>query len=135
MNKPDFSGTWKFNPNRSRLQIEPPESTVFVLDHREPLFRISRTHVFRGKRDTFELQLSTDGKEVTGEHGTMRFRSRAYWEGDVLIFESNIETAGGQGTNTVRYRLDGDSLVAEEHLRSTTINYDNVWVLEKEPRI
>ncbi len=29
--KPDFSGTWKFNPAKSRLEIAPPTRTIFVI--------------------------------------------------------------------------------------------------------
>ena len=136
MNKPDFSGTWKFNAQRSVLQSPAPEVTVFVIDHREPLFRISRTHVFGGKTDTFNLELTTDGKEVLGEHGLLHFRARAYWEGETLVFESEIEQGKERGVNLVGYTLseNGSALIAEEHLRSTRLNYDNRWVLDKQPQ-
>ncbi len=29
--KPDFTGTWKFNPGKSRLQIPIPDSAIFVI--------------------------------------------------------------------------------------------------------
>ena len=136
MKKPDFSGTWKFNADKSVLQIPAPDVTVFVIDHREPVFRISRTHVFGGKTDTFNLELTTDGKEVVGEHKILHFRARAYWEGETLVFESNIEQSGETGVNLVGYTLSesGNTLVAEEHLRSTRLNYDNRWVLDKQPQ-
>ena len=34
--KPNFSGTWKFNPAKSKLQIPPPDSGVFRIDSQEP---------------------------------------------------------------------------------------------------
>lgn len=87
------------------LQIPGPDASVFVIDHREPLFRLSRTHQFRGKRDTFELDLTTDGKEVAGEHGELHFRSRVYWEDETLVFETNVLQRGEEGVNIVRYTL------------------------------
>ncbi len=134
MAKPDFTGTWKFNSSKSTLQIPRPDATLFVIDHREPIFRISRTHIVQGKTDTFELHLTTDGKEVVGEHGELRFRSRAYWDGETLVFETNIVRKDDVGVNIVRYTLNDtqDLLQADEHLRSRTINYNNIWVLDKQ---
>ncbi len=135
MGKSNFSGTWIFNPTKSVLQIPYPESTVFVIDHREPVFRFSRTLVIRGASDTLELNLTTDGNQTVGERGELHFRSRLFWDGEALVFESNVETKGESGVNVVRYTLSptGDSLVAEERFRSRSLNYDNKWVLEKQP--
>lgn len=133
MPKPDFSGTWIFNPGKSALQIAAPDSTVFVIDHREPLFRLSRTHTAGDNSDTFSLDLTTDGKEVTLDHGPMRLRARAYWEEDTLVFDAKVNRGGMECTNVVRYSLAADlgSFVAEERFRSSALSYDNTWVLEK----
>jgi hypothetical protein len=134
MNKPNFTGTWTFNASKSELQITPPDATVFVVDHREPMFRLSRTHIAGGKSDTFEIELTTDGAEVVGEHGQLHFRSCAHWEGETLVFESHLVQGDETGTNVVKYTLDDtrDTLIAEERLRSTNINYDNRWILDKQ---
>jgi hypothetical protein len=134
MSRPDFSGTWRFNPARSVLQIPAPDSTLFVIDHREPLFRLSRTHVIGGKSDSFALDLTTDGQEVTLERGDLLLRARAYWDGDTLVFDSRLVRGGESATNVVRYRLGeaGDSFVAEESFRGEHLSYDNTWVLERQ---
>lgn len=134
MPKPDFSGTWKFNPSKSILQIPAPDSSVFVVEHREPVFRIQRTHVFGQKSDTFALDLTTDGKEVTVDRGDMQIRARVYWEGDTLVFDTRLARLGEEATNLVRYKLaeTGDSFTAEERFRNKSLNYDNVWVMDKE---
>lgn len=131
--KPDFSGTWKFDPARSVLQIPPPDSTVFVIEHREPLLRITRTHVIGGKSDTFTLDLTTDGREVALDRGDLRLRARAYWDGETLVFDSVVARGGEEGSNVVRYTLaeDGQSFRAEERFRSRAVNYDNVWILKR----
>ena len=50
--KPNFSGTWRANFAQSKLQFAQPDSTVFTIEHREPKFSLTRTHVFEGKSDT-----------------------------------------------------------------------------------
>jgi hypothetical protein len=59
--KPDFTGTWVFNVAQSSLQIQVPDSATFVIEHREPRFRLVRTLVMRGEQDTLSIGFTTDG--------------------------------------------------------------------------
>lgn len=131
--RPDFTGTWTFNPARSTLQIQAPDKSVFVIDHRDPVLRFSRTHTASEVDDTFTIDLSTDGQETAVDRDGMQVLARAYWDGDTLVFDSRLTRSGEEATNVVRYTLSGDwqTIVARERLRSASINYDNVWVLEK----
>ncbi len=134
MQKPDFAGTWKFNPGRSVLQIPAPDSSIFVVEHLEPIFRLSRTHVVGETSDTFALDLTTDGKEVVVVRVDRRLRARAYWEGETLVFDSHLTRGGEEATNVVKYKLSRtlDSFVAEEQFRSKSLNYDNLWFMERQ---
>ncbi len=135
MAKPDFTGTWKFDSARSSLQISPPRSTVFRIDHNEPRFHLERTHVFDATNsDTFSIELTTDGKAVVLTHRGLRIRATLRWEGDALLFDSTIQGDGDEATNVVRYTLSGDRrlFTAEEKFRSRELNYDNRWVFEKQ---
>jgi hypothetical protein len=105
MAKPNFTGTWKFNPGKSVLQIPAPDSTIFIVEHMEPIFRLSRTHVVGVKSDTFSLELTTDGTEVVILQGDLRLRARAYWEGETLVFDSHLLRGGEDATNILRYKL------------------------------
>jgi uncharacterized protein (TIGR00369 family) len=133
MPKPDFTGTWTFNPAKSVLQIPAPDATVFAVDHREPALRISRTHIVGEKQDTFSLDLTTDGREVAVDRADVRLRARAYWDGDTLVFDTTLVRAGEEATNVVRYTLSSDrrAFVAEERFRSASLNYDNIWTLDR----
>lgn len=120
------------NAGKSRLQIQPPDSSVFQIEHREPSFKLTRTHRVKGQADTFSITLTTDGKEVVVAHSDRVIHSRCYWEGKRLAFDSRIDTKEGEATNVVRYSLsaDGRELAAEEHFRGPTRNYDNLWVFD-----
>ena len=133
MSKPDFSGTWTFNPEKSRLQITAPDASLFVVDHRDPMLRISRTHYNHDKQDTFTLDLTTDGTDVIVERGDVRLRCHARWDGETLVFDTWMEQRGAEATNIVRYALsrDGKTLTADEQFRSHSLNYDNVWTLDR----
>jgi hypothetical protein len=131
--KPDFSGTWQFNRRKSSLQIPPPDSTIFTIEHHEPRFHLARTHVFAGKSDTFSIDLTTDGETVVRDHGNMKIYVRLYWEGETLVFDSKLEREGEKATNVVRYKLadDEQTFIAEERFHSEQRSYENTWVFDR----
>jgi hypothetical protein len=116
------------------LEIAGPDSTLFVIDHREPFLRISRTHIAAGKTDSFTIDLSTDGTPVVIDRAGAQLRARAYWDDNTLVFDTTILQGEEEASNIVRYSLDlaGKSFIAAERFRSRTLNYDNRWVLDKE---
>lgn len=75
MTHPNFSGTWKFNSNRSSLQIASPESIGFVIEHHEPQFHLERTLVVGGHKDTFAIDLTTDGDTLLTHHEGLEIRA------------------------------------------------------------
>jgi RimJ/RimL family protein N-acetyltransferase len=131
--RPDFTGTWRFNPAKSSLQIRAPDETLFVIDHRDPALHISRTHRIGERQDTFSLDLTTDGSEIRVDRAGLRLRARATWEGDGLVFDTRLLRTGEEATNVVRYSLsrDGELFLAEERFRSGSLNYDNTWLLDR----
>ncbi len=96
MATPNFTGTWKFNSGKSVLQIPSPESSIFVIEHSEPHFRLERTHIFGGKSDTFSVALTTDGELIVINHGGLEIHSKMYWEGDSLVFDSRFVMRGNK---------------------------------------
>ncbi|HVO76113.1 MAG TPA: hypothetical protein VMT35_18965 [Ignavibacteriaceae bacterium] len=133
MPKPNFTGTWKFNPKLSSLQIKPPESTIFVIDHQDKKLRLQRKHLFEGKEDIFSIELEINGNEVITAGNDYNVSSSAYWESKTLVFNSTIFRKDLKAANIVRYSLssDGNVITAQEHFRSAELNYDNIWIMDK----
>ncbi len=132
--KPDFTGTWKLNLDKSKLESPPPDSSRFVIDHKEPSFRLQRTHVFKGKPDTWSIELTTDGKEVVQKDGNMDFHVSLRWEGDTLIFDSYWLRGTTKATNVVVYSLSKDRAVftADERLTAPRAKHHNLWVFDRQ---
>ncbi len=132
--KPDFSGTWKLNLAKSKLETPPPDSSMFTIDHKEPQFRLKRTHVFRGKADTWSIDLTTDGKEVVQKDSSGDFHVRLRWEGSTLIFDSYWMVGTAKATNVVVYSLlaDGSVFTADERFAGPRRQYHNVWVFDRQ---
>ncbi len=99
--KPNFSGTWKFNPQKSALQLpRVPSSSIFRIKHQEPSFELSRTHVWGDRSDTWGITLTTDGTPVIKKDGEAVNRFRAYWLGDALVFDGVLDSEGDWATIT-----------------------------------
>jgi hypothetical protein len=132
-----LTGTWVFNAARSKLQISAPDSTILTIDHQPTLFRLSRTHVSGGKADQFSIELPIGGEEVVVRHGDHMIRSRCYWDGPLLVFDSVIVKGTAEYTNVVTYELsaDGSLLTADERFRGPDLQYTNVWILDRENAI
>jgi len=133
--KPDYSGTWVFNAAKSKLEVRfKLESAVFIIDHKEPHFKLSRVFVIDGKEDALSWALTTDGKEEVTEEIGRTVHSRLYWDGDVLVFDVRyVLKDGREATNVVRYTLrdGGKTFVAEEKFRGPVLKYDNLWVADR----
>jgi len=133
MARPDLSGTWTLNRQKSRLEIPMPDSTVFVIAHREPQFHLERTHIVGETRDLFSIDLTTDGRIVQAVHRGISIASRAFWDGDVLVFDSEMTMGERKGTNIVRYELGegGNALIAGEKVDFAGHAHTNSWVFER----
>ena len=80
--KRDFSGTWDLNLAKSKLEIPPPTSSTFYITHKEPVFRLKRTHVYSGKANTWGIELITDGPEVVQKEDD--FHARLLWKAECI---------------------------------------------------
>ncbi len=134
MTKPDFSGTWKFNPSRSSLQIPSPESSVFVIEHNEPHFHLERTHVVGGNGDTLSIDLMTNGEVVILNRRGIEMHVSLHWEETALVFDCRFDWEGEPATNIVRYSItdEGRTFMAAEQLRGKQHSHDNVWVFDRQ---
>ncbi|MBZ5638964.1 MAG: hypothetical protein LAO51_09450 [Acidobacteriia bacterium] len=134
--QPDFSGIWRADFERSRLEIEVPSSTVIRIEHEEPAFVLTRTHAAGDVRDVFSVRLVTDGRETVSRKDSAEILTRCAWEGASLSFHSRILSGGTEATNVVVYKLspDGGELVADETYQGPPKSYHNTWVLVRDER-
>ena len=91
------------------------------------------THLEDGHRDTFSLDLTTDGRITALDREDLSLRAHVAWDGDCLVFDTRVSRGGVSGENVVRSTMapDRNSIRAEERFRSATLIYENVWVLDR----
>ena len=137
--RPDFSGRWLLDLDRSDIKGDnPPVSSIFVIEHKEPRWHLSRTHIYaNGKSDTQNIDLvTTERKESVHRKDGYTVSSRMYWEGESLVLDEKISGPGGwRGTNLVKYSLsdNGKTLIALEREEDSKSKTTNRWVFYNKP--
>ncbi|MGD0125453.1 MAG: hypothetical protein ABSF46_08850 [Terriglobia bacterium] len=90
--RPDFSGVWELNVERSTLRGSGPRRIVMEIEHREPRL-VQQIHLTNAdgaeKRVSFAYET---GAETTKSVGGAPARTLARWEGDELVIESRMMT-------------------------------------------
>jgi hypothetical protein len=135
--KPNFSGTWIFDAQKSILKVPAPSSMTLQIDQNDPQVGFARTQVYGDQSFDWKLQTIADGqKEVVENSPRYTTNSRVYWEGNSLVIDQKITASDGTTvTDLVTYSLadDGKTLQAVE--RQVTVgakgSTTNKWVYDK----
>jgi hypothetical protein len=128
--KPNLSGTWKLNLNKSKLApLHRAGSDRYKIKHSEP--RLEVEHTFDGRSETSSYV--TDGKEHTANMSWQDgdTRAKTYWDGDTLVMERLR-----LGSWMSRYILsqDGKSLTVNHHVYKSSFSdaFDESLTYEKQ---
>ena len=129
--KPNFSGEWVLNRQRSSLSggASAIESGVMWIDHREPKCGFRMNMSAGGQSVEHAWESVSDGIEIAGKEG----RGCLFWQGDALVFNCSSQNADESWTMSWRYEVleDGRLLRAVEQLRGAGRDQDNIWIFER----
>ncbi|MGA2600715.1 MAG: hypothetical protein ABSH09_27430 [Bryobacteraceae bacterium] len=104
----DLNGTWKLVPTRSDFGGEPViETGTVTINDREHNITISRSFTFDGANQTNSFSFTTDGRENATIREGKDFKSKAKWDGDVLV----VNTTQDAATSSERYELAPDGFL------------------------
>ncbi len=113
--KPNFTGTWELNVEKSNLDGAPLSKLVVQVDHKDPVLTYTATGTAAGEDFSETETFTTDGKAATDSHGN---EMRVHWDGSSLVFES----VGTQGTDSGRLTIssDGKSMIRDYERKSSS---------------
>ncbi|MCC7157077.1 MAG: hypothetical protein IT161_21030 [Bryobacterales bacterium] len=107
--KPDFTGVWKMNNDKSDFgPIPKPDKYESTIDHKDPQLKISTVQAGEQGERKSDATFTTDGNETTNKFGPTEMKSKARWEGNVLIIESKVEFQGNEISISEKWNLSGD---------------------------
>lgn len=133
--KPDFSGTWKLDPDKSVFgPLPPPSSLISKIKHNDPELVIETTQDGPQGEQTSTAKYSTDGTETSNSMQGNEVKSKAAWDGKTLVINSNLDAGGAQVKLVSKYSLseDGKTLTNALSISAPQGDFDLTFVLVKQ---
>ncbi len=133
--KPNFSGTWKLNVEKSDFGVLPPSnSRTDVVDHQDPNLKINVSDDGAQGQQNYTLVMTTDGKEALNKPGGLEMKSVASWNTNNLVVNTKLQFQGSDVAIKTSWALsdDGKTLTESAHLESPMGETDQKMVFEKQ---
>jgi hypothetical protein len=135
--KPNLSGEWKLNIDKSHFgALPPPSSRTDKIEHQDPVLKIRRLQT-GGMGDTqVTIECRTDGSpcKTAVEGLDFRFQLKVRWDGALLKFESKGQFQSTDVTTTEAWKLseDGKTIRIQRQLSSDEGSTEQSLLLEKQ---
>ena len=133
--KPNFSGDWKMDADKSTFgPLPPPTSMTSKIDHKDPDLSIVMVRNGEEGEETMTFKYSTDGKETTITLRGNDMKSTAAWEGKTLVTSSNGDFGGAEIKLSIKYSLsdDGKTLTQAWNISAPQGDFEMTYVLVKQ---
>ena len=126
--KPDYSGTWVLNLEKSQLQYMADGFTGsrFIIQQKGDKLKLTRYHYFGDKRKKISFKMRADGKTRTIK---LLFKGKLEWQGEQL----KATLSRKNFLNIVDYRFGSDTnqFIADETFTGLPQDHHNVWVFDR----
>ncbi len=132
--KPNFSGTWKQNMEKSPTKSSWLKSYVNKIDQQDAVLKVTTTTVGdRGERN-YERTYFIGKEEKSQDREGDQFTTNVKWEGNTLVFETVEKERDATLTSKETWTLsdDGKTLTKTIHRSGPRGDSDQKYVLEKQ---
>ena len=133
--KPNYSGTWKLNLDKSDFgPVPPPEKLVRTIKHEDPTLNVSSVSVGPQGEVKNDSTYTTDGKESVNKMAGAEVKSNAAWDGSNLTIKYKREVQGMEISFVENWTLapDGKVLTIVNNLSTPQGDVALKMVLEKQ---
>jgi len=128
--KPNFTGTWKMNPAKSKFEGGGPSGITAKIDQKDDSVTEAVTVTLDGGDQSVEGEYTTDGKEIDVQVGPAAAKGSAKWDGDALVIEWKSE--GFLFRRKFALSTDGKTLTMAVHRTSPNGEVDETVVFDKQ---
>jgi hypothetical protein len=133
--KPNFSGEWALNIDKSNLgPMPPPTSMTRKVDHSDPALSFTEAVAGTPQGDvTTTVKVTTDGKESTNQMMGNPAKTTANWDGGTLVISMSMDFQGTEVKLVDKWALgeDGKTLTDNRHIVVPQGEFDVTYVLNK----
>ena len=127
--KPDLSGTWKLNIDKSDLGGAPITELVVTVDHKEPSFKFTAKGSAGGQDFEETESFTTDGKPTEDSRGGT---VKCHWDGAALLIEGTSSDGNGGDSSRIVLSADGKTLTRDAVQKSDEGEQKRHEVYEKQ---
>jgi hypothetical protein len=135
--KPNFSGDWKLNVDKSDFGPMPPPTTMTLkIDHADPSLKVATAAATAQGEMNYDAKYTTDGKESTNSMGPMEAKSTMIWDGDDLAVTTKLDAGGTEIAVKGKWALsaDGKTITQTAHVTSPQGEIDMKYVFDKQTK-
>lgn len=133
--KPDFSGNWKLDADKSVFgPMPPPTSMTRKIDHKDPAISVDQAQSGpQGDMNT-TMKYTTDGVETVNSLMGNDVKSKAVWDGKTLVITSAANFGGTDVKLTDKWSLadDGKTLTDVMAISAPQGDFEITYVLVKQ---
>jgi hypothetical protein len=132
--KPDFSGDWKLNVDKSNFgPMPPPTSSTQKVDHQDPLLKVTAVQSAMDGDHTDIFAYKTDGTESKNDFRGSEAKSVAKWDADTLVIDTKVDFQGTEVTLKATWKLsdDGKTLNVATKIMTPQGDFDLASVFDK----
>lgn len=133
--KPNYSGTWKLNVAKSDFgPIPAPDSRTDVIEHNDPILKVSTAQEGAQGKQEYTLNMTTDGKEMINNPGGLEVKSIGGWEANNLVVNVKLKFQDNdvEAKTTWLLSADGKTMTQNQHLTTAMGELDQKMVFEKQ---
>jgi len=127
--KPNFTGTWVLNQNKSILESHPEglTSSIFIIKQEGDEFKLTRYHIFGEKKKKISFRMTSDGKTRSLK---LLFNGKLEWKEDTLV--ASIWRKNFQNIVNYKFGDSHDQVIADEVYKGNPKSHHNIWVLDRD---
>jgi hypothetical protein len=133
--KPNFSGNWKLDIDKSTFgPIPPPTSMTRKIDHSDPAVTVEEAMSGAQGDQNSTRKYATDGKETTNQFMGQDVKSTGVWDGSALKLTTKADFGGTEVTLVDKWTLSDDGKVFTDvlHIVSPQGEFDITYILNKQ---
>jgi len=133
--KPNFTGSWKLDPDKSTFgPMPPPSSMTRKIEHTEPALNLTEERSGPQGDQSLVFKYSTDGKETTNELMGNPVKAVAVWDGGALVINMKADFGGNEIKLTDKWTLseDGKTFTDAQHIVAPQGELDITYVMKKQ---
>jgi hypothetical protein len=127
--KPNFTGTWVLNLEKSKFEFGPEglTSSLFIIKQAEDNFKLTRTHVYGEKKNKLSFKMIADGRM---RRVKILFKGKLEWKENSLqatLWRKNF-------LNIVNYKFGNsqNEFIADEVFAGYPKNHHTIWVFDRD---